>query len=132
MEEINLETLTLAAAEFLKDRIYAEIRDIEAQFSAKEETLNAREYRTWEKKAKSAMAVKQKQYQKLKKYVKELRIKEHQEKLARASERLAGHDLLKEMYLVVVRSIKAGYPVSREDQDVLDAVKLQVYGEDAW
>lgn len=131
MEEINLDALTLAAAEFLKDRLYAEIRDIEAQFSAKEETLNVREYRTWLKKAKAAMAVKQKQYQKLKKHVKEMRVKEHQEKLVRASERVAGRNLLKDMYLMVVRSIKAGYPVSGEDQDVLDAVKLQVYGDDA-
>ena len=131
METINIETLTLAGAEFLKDKLYGEIRDIESQFSAKEETLNAREYRDWEKKAKAALAVKQKQYQKLKRYVKDLRVKEHQEKLARASERVAGHDLLKDMYLMVVRSIKAGYAVSREDQDVLDAVKLQVYGEEA-
>lgn len=131
METINIETLTLAGAEFLKDKLYGEIRDIESQFSTKEETLNAREYREWEKKAKAALAVKQKQYQKLKRYVKELRVKEHQEKLTRASERVAGHNLLKDMYLMVVRSIKAGYAVSREDQDVLDAVKLQVYGEDA-
>ena len=131
METINIETLTLAGAEFLKDKLYGEIRDIESQFSAKEETLNAREYRDWEKKAKAALAVKQKQYQKLKRYVKDLRVKEHQEKLARASERVAGHDLLKDMYLMVVRSIKAGYAVSREDQDVLDAVRLQVYGEEA-
>ena len=131
METINIETLTLASAEFLKDKLYGEIRDIESQFSTKEETLNAKQYRDWEKKAKAALAVKQKQYQKLKRYVKDLRVKEHQEKLARASERVAGHDLLKDMYLMVVRSIKAGYAVSREDQDVLDAVRLQVYGEEA-
>ena len=41
METINIETLTLASAEFLKDKLYGEIRDIESQFSTKEETLNA-------------------------------------------------------------------------------------------
>ena len=75
--------------------------------------------------------MKSKQYRQVKNYVKELRMKAYREKMARASERVAGKDLLKDMYLMVVRSIKAGYSVSREDQDILDAVKLMVYGEDA-
>lgn len=131
MEEIDLNSMSLADAEFFKDKLYGEIRDIEAQFAAKKETLTMNEYYVWDKKAKAALAVKSKQYRQVKNYVKELRMKAYREKMARASERVAGKDLLKDMYLMVVRSIKAGYSVSREDQDILDAVKLMVYGEDA-